>query len=119
MSSTVNDIFIENPYTGHPELTQLEADVLWEYAKLAQNVQQVSGGTFQSGMGILTCEQVASRTKELSKEPDELLLTRLRELEKKMGLVMTLVFDLLYYFCMFLHDTQFKASIWGVINDQS
>ncbi len=37
----VNDIFLENPYTGHAELTTLEADVLWEYAKLAQNVKQV------------------------------------------------------------------------------
>lgn len=41
MSTAVNDIFIENPYVGHPELTSLEADVLWEYAKLAQNVKQV------------------------------------------------------------------------------
>ncbi len=37
----INDIFIENPYSGHQELTTLEADVLWEYAKLAQNVKQV------------------------------------------------------------------------------
>lgn len=35
--------------------------------------------------------QIAVKTKTLSKEPDELLLVRLRELEKKMGLVMTLV----------------------------
>ncbi|KAF9022616.1 hypothetical protein BDZ89DRAFT_1137243 [Hymenopellis radicata] len=78
----INDIFIENPYAGHPELTTLEADVLWEYAKLAQNL--------------------AIKSKTLTKEPDEILLTRLRQLEKKMGLVMTL----------------FKASIWGVINEQ-
>ncbi|KAF8918893.1 DASH complex subunit Dad3-domain-containing protein [Mucidula mucida] len=81
----VNDIFLENPYTGHAELTTLEADVLWEYAKLAQNVKQV-----------------AAKSKVLTKDPDEMLLARLRELEKKMGLVMTL----------------FKASIWGVINEQ-
>ena len=30
-----------NPYEGHPELSQLEADVLWEYAKLAKNVKMV------------------------------------------------------------------------------
>ncbi|KAF9026141.1 hypothetical protein BDZ89DRAFT_1016436 [Hymenopellis radicata] len=81
----VNDIFLENPYTGHPELTTCEADVLWEYAKLAQNVKQL-----------------AAKSKVLTTEPDEMLLARLRELEKKMGLVMTL----------------FKASIWGVINEQ-
>ncbi|KAF9004914.1 hypothetical protein BDZ89DRAFT_1070516 [Hymenopellis radicata] len=81
----INDIFIENPYAGHPELTTLEADVLWEYAKLAQNVKEL-----------------AAKSKTLAKEPDEILLTRLRELEKKMGLVMTL----------------FKASIWGVINER-
>ncbi|KAK0211734.1 DASH complex subunit Dad3-domain-containing protein [Armillaria fumosa] len=84
-SSTSDPIFLNNPYTGHPGLTTLEADVLWEYAKLAANVKQV-----------------ASKAKGLSKEPDEQLLARLRDLEKKMGLVLTL----------------FKASIWGVINEQ-
>ncbi|KAG7448294.1 uncharacterized protein BT62DRAFT_930383 [Guyanagaster necrorhizus] len=78
-------IFLSNPYADHPSLTPLEADVLWEYAKLATNVKQV-----------------ASKAKGLSKEPDEQLLARLRDLEKKMGLVLTL----------------FKASIWGVINEQ-
>ena len=36
-----NDIFLVNPYQSHPSLTPLEADVLWEYAKLAQNLQMV------------------------------------------------------------------------------
>lgn len=39
---SANDIFITNPYAGHPELTSTESDVLWEYAKLAQNVKLVS-----------------------------------------------------------------------------
>lgn len=30
-----------NAYEGHPELTQLEAEVLWEYAKFAKQVKQV------------------------------------------------------------------------------
>ncbi len=30
-----------NPYEGHPSLTELEAEVLWQYAKLAQNVKEV------------------------------------------------------------------------------
>ena len=34
-------ILEDNPYTGHPDLTQLEADVLWEYAKMAGLVKQV------------------------------------------------------------------------------
>lgn len=38
-SSTV---FERNPYEGHPNLTELEAEVLWEYAKLSQNVKDVS-----------------------------------------------------------------------------
>ena len=36
-----SDIFQVNSYEGHPSLTQLEAEVLWEYAKLAQNVKEV------------------------------------------------------------------------------
>jgi hypothetical protein len=35
------DIEEINPYEGHPELSSLEGDVLWEYAKLAKNVKAV------------------------------------------------------------------------------
>ncbi|RDB21524.1 DASH complex subunit dad3 [Hypsizygus marmoreus] len=80
-----NDIFNTNPYESHPGLTATEAEVLWEYAKLAQHVKQVT-----------------QKTRLLSEEPDQTLLARLRVLEKKMGLVLTL----------------FKASVWGVINEQ-
>jgi len=79
-------IFATNPYQLHPSLTPVEADVLWEYAKLAQHIK------------LLT-----QRTQLLAEKPDEILLARLRVLEKKMGLVLTL----------------FKASVWGVINEQS
>ncbi|KAI5120485.1 hypothetical protein M0805_006505 [Coniferiporia weirii] len=82
---SANAIFASNPYDGHPALSQLEADVLWEYAKLAQHVK------------ILV-----TKTRQLSEEPDQHLLSRLRVLETKMGLVLTL----------------FKASVWGVINEQ-
>jgi len=81
-SSTVFDT---NPYEGHPNLSELEAEVLWQYAQLAQNVKE------------LTAE-----TRRLSEAPDETLLKRLRALELKMGLVLTL----------------FKASVWAVINEQ-
>jgi len=67
-------------YHDQPNTTT-EAEVLWEYAKLAQHVKL---------------------TRLLSEEPDQMLLARLRVLEKKMGLVLTL----------------FKASVWGVINEQ-
>ncbi|KAF8584076.1 hypothetical protein K439DRAFT_1170621 [Ramaria rubella] len=62
-----------SPYDGHPELTELEADVLWEYAKLAKNVKTL-----------------LLKTRELSEAPDKALLGQLRTLERKMGLVLTL-----------------------------
>jgi len=80
-----SDIFNNNPYGSHPSLTTTEAEILWEYAKLAQHVKLVT-----------------QKTRLLSEEPDQMLLARLRVLEKKMGLVLTL----------------FKASVWGVINEQ-
>jgi hypothetical protein len=36
-----SDIFSTNPYESHPSLTVTEAEVLWEYAKLAQHVKLV------------------------------------------------------------------------------
>jgi hypothetical protein len=43
MSSHVpgSDIFHKNPYESHPSLSPTEAEVLWEYAKLAQHVKEV------------------------------------------------------------------------------
>ncbi|KAF9265718.1 hypothetical protein L218DRAFT_997671 [Marasmius fiardii PR-910] len=79
------DVFETNPYEDHPSLSPTEAVVLWEYAKLAENVKQLT-----------------IKTRNLTEEPDEMLVARLRSLEKKMGLVFTL----------------FKASVWGVINEQ-
>ena len=37
-----SQIFTVNPYEDHPSLTQIEAEVLWEYAKLNQHIQDVS-----------------------------------------------------------------------------
>ncbi|RXW20079.1 hypothetical protein EST38_g5766 [Candolleomyces aberdarensis] len=84
-SSNTNDILSVNPYESHPSLKPIEAEVLWEYAKLAHHVKSL-----------------AQKTRELHEEPDHTMLPRLRVLEKKMGLVLTL----------------FKASVWGVINEQ-
>ncbi|TFK76370.1 hypothetical protein BDN72DRAFT_830933 [Pluteus cervinus] len=83
MAST--DIFSVNPYASNSKLSATEAEVLWEYAKLAQHVKQVT-----------------QKTRQLGEQPDKVLLARLRALESKMGLVLTL----------------FKASVWGVINEQ-
>jgi len=45
---------------------------------------------------------VTQKTRLINEEPDRVMLAKLRVLEKKMGLVLTL----------------FKASVWGVINEQ-
>jgi len=39
--SVTSDIFDVNPYETHASLTPLEANVLWEYAKLSQHVKDV------------------------------------------------------------------------------
>jgi len=84
-ATSADSIFETNPYEIHPNLSPLEADVLWEYAKLSQHVKEMT-----------------AQTRKLSEAPDEDLLACLRVLERKMGLVLTL----------------FKASVWGVINEQ-
>ncbi|TFY69664.1 hypothetical protein EVG20_g3045 [Dentipellis fragilis] len=81
-----HQVFETNPYEDHPSLSQLEADVLWEYAKLNQHIKDL-----------------VMQTRRLSETPDESMLKRLRVLERKMGLVLTL----------------FKASVWGVVNEQN
>ncbi|KAI0317564.1 DASH complex subunit Dad3-domain-containing protein [Amylostereum chailletii] len=83
---STSSIFDVNPYEDHPQLSQSEADVLWEYAKLSQHIKDL-----------------LAQTRRLSEAPDEGLLQRLRVLEQKMGLVLTL----------------FKASVWGYLNEQA
>lgn len=43
MSSALTNstVFEANPYEGHPNLSELEAEVLWQYAKLSQNIKEV------------------------------------------------------------------------------
>jgi DASH complex subunit DAD3 len=89
-----NDIFDINPYESHPSLTTTETEVLWEYAKLAQHVKLVGKlGSYLQLASRLRCweSKVTQKTRLLSEEPDQMLLARLRVLEKKMGLVLTLV----------------------------
>ncbi|KAJ6531639.1 DASH complex subunit Dad3-domain-containing protein [Mycena vulgaris] len=78
------DIFAENPYANHPSLSTIQKEVLWEYAKLAENLKE-------------------QKTRNLTEQPDTLLLARLRAVQNKMGLILTL----------------FKASVWGVINEKT
>jgi hypothetical protein len=39
--SSSSEILSVNPYENHPSLTQIEAEVLWEYAKLNQHIKDV------------------------------------------------------------------------------
>ncbi|KAJ7461555.1 DASH complex subunit Dad3-domain-containing protein [Mycena latifolia] len=84
--SPPSDVFAENPYANQASLSPIEKEVLWEYAKLAENLKQLK-----------------QKTRNLTEQPDTLLLARLRAVENKMGLILTL----------------FKASVWGVINEQN
>ncbi|KIY71031.1 hypothetical protein CYLTODRAFT_346672 [Cylindrobasidium torrendii FP15055 ss-10] len=84
-AASVHSIFVTNPYEKHPQLSETEAEILWEYAKLAQTVKEIT-----------------AKTKRLTSQNDETTRERLRWLEQRMGVVLTL----------------FKASIWGVISDQ-
>ncbi|KAJ6490693.1 hypothetical protein C8R47DRAFT_1045530 [Mycena vitilis] len=86
------DVFTENPYSNHPSLSSVEKEVLWEYrtseyAKLAQNLQLLK-----------------EQTRDLSEQPGTVLMSRLRAVENKLGLILTRLF---------------KASVWGVINEQT
>ncbi|KAJ7481161.1 DASH complex subunit Dad3-domain-containing protein [Mycena galericulata] len=80
------NVFDESPYANHPSLSPIEQEVLWEYAKLAENLKLLK-----------------KKTRNLMERPDATLSVRLRAVENKMGLILTL----------------FKASVWGVINEQS
>ncbi|KAJ6591821.1 DASH complex subunit Dad3-domain-containing protein [Mycena vulgaris] len=97
------DVFAENPYTTHAGLSPIEAEVLWEYAKLAQNLKQVRSCAFDAISLDRSAMQLKQKTRNLTEKPDTALLARLRVLENKMGLILTL----------------FKASVWGVINEQN
>ncbi|RSH81323.1 uncharacterized protein EHS24_008766 [Apiotrichum porosum] len=61
-----------NPYANHPQLSALEAEVLWEYAKLSDTISKI--GTL---------------ARDTAETPNESLLASLRDLETKMKLVFT------------------------------
>lgn len=42
VQSSSTSIFENNPYERHPQLSETEAEVLWQYAKLSQNIKDVS-----------------------------------------------------------------------------
>lgn len=91
-----SQIFSVNPYEDHPSLTQIEADVLWEYAKLNQHIKDVRRSRSRPmhmarKLKVVSPLQLVIQTRALSETPDEAMLKRLRILERKMGLVLTLV----------------------------
>jgi len=92
---SAQDIFEHNPYEDHPSLTPLEADVLWEYAKLNQHIKDVRTQASRLCSATRQCWarsfKLIVQTRRLSEKPDESLLKQLRVLERKMGLVFTLV----------------------------
>ena len=59
-------IFETNPYEGHPNLTELEAEVLWQYAQLAQNVKEVRVPTFRHYSVVATPEHNSAKSFFLS-----------------------------------------------------
>ncbi|KAL1412505.1 hypothetical protein Q8F55_000251 [Vanrija albida] len=62
-----------NPYANNSQLSELESDVLWEYAKLGDKIRRIT-----------------ALAKDAAENPNERLLADLRELEKSMKLVITL-----------------------------
>ncbi|KAG9097957.1 hypothetical protein FS749_005019 [Ceratobasidium sp. UAMH 11750] len=113
----------DNIYAGHPQLTPLEADVLWEYAKLARTLKAVRLHSPRfarlqnpraapshlhtptpNRLNIYSFSrlQLVAKSREMSERSDDALLAKLRAAEIKMGLVHTL----------------FKASVWAVLVKQ-
>lgn len=62
--------------------------------------------------------QVTQKSRLLTEEPDKVMLAKLRSLENKMGLVLTLVSIHDVHSDLISSFEQFKASVWGVINEQ-
>ncbi|CCF51557.1 hypothetical protein NDA11_003116 [Ustilago hordei] len=76
-----------NPYAGHRALSEHEQELLGEYARLADTIRRVA----------------ALSTILSSSSAHASLLTQLRVLERKMGLVLTL----------------YKASVWATVQEQA
>ncbi|SJX63850.1 uncharacterized protein SRS1_14582 [Sporisorium reilianum f. sp. reilianum] len=76
-----------NPYAGHRALSDHEQELLGEYARLADTVRRVAA------LSTLLSSSTAHAS----------LLTQLRVLERKMGLVLTL----------------YKASVWATVQEQA
>ena len=75
-------IFQTNPYEGNPALSELEAEVLWEYAKLSQNLKEVR---LRPSVRVPTCacpdchtpgpSQLTAQTRRLRDAPEKTLHT--------------------------------------------
>lgn len=86
----------QNPYDGHRSLTLSEQELLGEYARLSATTRRVRATRLRA--------QVAQLSTELSSSTlHNHVLSELRAIERKMGLVLTL----------------FKASVWAIVMQQS
>ncbi len=66
--------------------------MLWEYAKLGDKIKRVSyRSNARFGLPTFDLLQIANLARLTAESPNEPLLAELRTLEKKMGLVLTLV----------------------------
>ncbi|WDK09858.1 DASH complex subunit Dad3 [Colletotrichum graminicola] len=81
---------------SQPELTPLEAEVLEEYEKLADNMKKTLADAAEKP------PQLASTLEDLSGSPSTEILDGLRELERKTSLVFTLL----------------KASVYSIVLQQ-
>ena len=111
-SQPSNEIFLVNPYQSHASLTPVEAEILWEYAKLAQNLRTVCLTFWQGLEKYHITSKVTQKTRLLHEEPDKHMLAKLRILEKKMGLVLTLVSTTRFYLTVILFFA-FISSVQG------
>ncbi|KAG6336993.1 hypothetical protein ID866_2094 [Astraeus odoratus] len=105
MSSTAKgtDIFDVNPYEGHAGLSAIESEVLWEYAKLAHHIKCVTDGEDQRAQRATRSE--ISYTFACSGKEDG---PRIDAGKQNLAHVSVEPDPVL----------QFKASVWGVINEQ-
>ena len=105
-----------NPYAGHRALSEHEQELLGEYARLADTIRRVSTNSpalpvpdvslslADQSSFFLSAPQVAALSTLLSSSSGHAsLLSQLRVLERKMGLVLPL----------------YKASVWATVQEQA
>lgn len=56
-STSGPEVFTTNPYAEHPNLSETEAEVLWQYAKLSQNIKEVraTDASLHLSLNLIPC----------------------------------------------------------------